>query len=108
MDALISKSGMPAKGAAQVAAPSWGIYDSVESFFDMLGLMRGNWAIVKRFAFGASIGAIVMLWLQPRFSFYRGQFRPWKALGDRGDVPATWVPFWSIVLVSGLLPALFI
>lgn len=106
MDQVLSKM---TNAQAPLQAPktaSW--YDSLEMIFDGLGLMRGDWAILKRFLFGAGIGTIIVMWVQPHFAFARGQFRPWKVLGDKEDVPATWMPWWAISIIGGLIPALFI
>lgn len=84
---------------------SIGIWDRIEMLFDALGMMRGTFAIVKRFAFGFGIGTIIMWSWQPSFAFYRGLARPWKALGDNGDIPATWTPWWLVLPVP--LVALF-
>jgi hypothetical protein len=84
-----------------------GIWDRVEMFFDALGMMRGRFAIVKRSILGFGLGTLIMWYWQPSFAFYRGIPRPWKAFGDNGDVPATWVPWWlalpvPLVLLFGL------
>lgn len=85
-----------------------GIYDRFEQILDAFGLMRGSWAPVKRFTFGFGIATIFVMWLKPRYAFYRGVLRSWKPLGDNSEAPSTWTPWWVPGLATGFVFALFI
>lgn len=108
MDQLIAKMNQAPGAIPNAPSSTWGFYDYLEKSFDFLGLMRGDWAILKRFIFGAGIATIAIMWVQPNFAFVGGQFRPWKALSDSEDVPSTWFPWWMAVSLIGLIPAVFI
>lgn len=88
--------------------PPQSFIDRIETVMDALGLMRGRYAIFKRALFGAAIFSIAMVIIKPSFAFYRGMARPWKALDDGSDLPATWVPWWSGSLFGAALFGLFI
>jgi hypothetical protein len=109
MDSLMAKM---SNAAPPVASSSPSIfhkfYDSLELIFDGLGLMRGTFAPLKRFLFGFGVTTIGVLWIKPGYAFYRGSFRPYKLLGDTQDAPATWTPWWTAPLATGLFLALFI
>lgn len=109
MDELLGKMNNAQQPIAE-AAPGYfsQFYDWLERFFDVLGLMRGTFAPLKRFIFGAGVGLIVTMAYKPDYAFSRGAIRPHVLLAGDNPVPSTWIPFWVPGLVTGICLMVFI
>lgn len=63
--------------------------------------------MLKRFLFGGIVSAFVEYLIQPDFAFDNGHIRPWKLLEP--DAPdATYLPFFALPIVLGLIFSWFI
>lgn len=64
-----------------------GIYDALESFFDSLGLMTGELAIIKRMVFGAGVATGIAWLVKPAIMFDKntGVARPWTYFQSKDE-----------------------
>lgn len=80
--------------------------DSIEAFLDKFGLMRGEYAIAKRFLFGGLLGAFVISYIKPSSMFQDGIPRPWSMLVSEEDseiAPTSFPWFFGAILGSAFL-----
>jgi len=86
------------------------IYNFIEKFFDTLGMMSGNFAEMKRFAFGALVTGGVLYVIQPSIMFgEKGNMRQFALMpGNEGVEGTTYLPLWAAVLIGGTIPAMFV
>jgi hypothetical protein len=76
----------------------------VESFFDSIGLMRGELAPAKRAAFGIVVGSRVMFAVRPGFAFDKNGNPLPIGRGPRH----TMVPWWAPGVALGVVFGVFI
>lgn len=86
--------------------------ESIEKFFDGLGLMTGEYAVQKRMVFGAVIGGFIVTYIKPDLMFQNGTPRQWaftKNMGavDDGTEP-TLVPWWVVPVAGAIGAGVFI
>lgn len=64
-----------------------GIYDALEGFFDSLGLMTGELAVVKRMVFGAGVAMGIVWLMKPAIMFDKntGVARPWTYFQSKDE-----------------------
>lgn len=85
------------------------VIDSAERFMDGMGLMTGEYAIIKRAAFGALIGAFIVSYLKPDIMFESGQPRPWAlTAGTDNAGESTMFPWWMGPLLGGVITGVLI
>lgn len=86
------------------------IIDSIESALDGFGLMRGDFAIPKRFFVGGLLGAFIITYVKPEFMFHEGRPRPWSMLvsDQDSDIPPTSMPWFMFAIGGAVLLGLFI
>ncbi len=74
-------------------------------------MMRGEYAEIKRFAFGSVLAISALYLIKPGFQFKPdGSMRPWSLMTTGTDLEkeSTPVPIWLLGLGLGAIPALFI
>lgn len=70
------------------------VWSSIESVYDSLGLMSGDAAEARRFAFGMILGSGIMYVAKPAISYdSKGNPRPW-ALLQPSSPNKTALPWW--------------
>jgi hypothetical protein len=85
------------------------IIDGAERFMDGMGLMTGEYAIMKRALFGALLGGFVVSYLKPNIMFESGQPRPWSlTAGTDAAGDATPFPWWMGPLIGGVITGVLI
>lgn len=90
--------------ASAAKPPASAPMNAAESFFDSIGLMRGDYAPVGRVAVGFGVGAAVMFAVLPGFAFNAdGSAKQWGK-GANG----TSLPWFAIPAAVGLFCGLFI
>ena len=72
-----------------------GPQNMAESFFDSIGMMRGDSAPILRAGAGAVLGGIVMFAFRPSFSFNKD--------GSAKTFAETPVPWWGVAGVVGVV-----
>jgi len=84
------------------------VVTEVERAFDGIGLMRGAWAPVKRFVFGAATTYIIEEAFKPSFAYDAGgNKRPWLYTQGASN-SSTIFPFWAPPLLAGIALSVFI
>lgn len=96
--------------SAVLSPPKSGLektYDAIESVYDSLGLMTGEAAEARRFAFGAILGSGIMHIAKPSISYdSRGNARPWALLQPSAPNKTAlpwWMPGLALGFFSGFL-----
>ena len=108
MDPTTLPGGIPIQGA-DVYRPEGGIYSvvsSLEMVMDSLGMMRGSFAIPKRFAFGTILTAFLITYLKPSYLYNGEEPKEWVVISNRPD--SIVLPWWLLSTFGGLALAVFI
>lgn len=96
--------------AAQNASdfiPADGFIGWVEGGLDGLGLMRGDYAILKRMGFGFALGSVAILLVKPDYMFRQdGSAREWSLFSEDSD--SVLVPWYVFAGIFSLFFGVFI
>jgi len=84
------------------------ILGDIEGALDGLGLMRGDFAPIKRFVFGAGVVFVIMEAFRPSLTHTAGgQHRPW-AYSQGVSEQSSLIPWWGFPLAGGIVMGVFI
>lgn len=86
------------------------IIDTLERFFDGMGLMTGEGAIIKRILFGAVLGGFLVTYLKPSIMFENGVQRPFALLTgpSEGGITPTYTPWWTAAVLGAFVAGFLI
>lgn len=86
------------------------IIDTLERFFDGMGLMTGEGAIIKRILFGAVLGGFLVTYLKPALMFENGVPRPFSLITSPTEtgIKPTMLPWWSAAVVGAFISGFLI
>ena len=85
--------------------------DTTEKVLTPLGLMEGEWAIPKRWVFGAIVGTGIVALIKPESMFDNGAARPWSFLAGseaKSGPKPTATPWLIAPLIGGIFFGMFI
>lgn len=87
------------------------LYGGIEQIFDKMGMMRGQFAEIKRFTFGMVLTFGILYVVKPPIMFDdKGSLKPWNILviGSEEEKNSTILPIWLAALIGGALPSLIV
>lgn len=85
--------------------------DTIESYFDAVGLMRGPYAPSKRAVFLALVGAAAVTYIQPKTMFLNGNPRPWATITknpEESNIPPTNFPWFFVPIIGAFVGGVLI
>ena len=82
------------------------IIDPIEELMDKMGMMQGEYAPLKRAAFGSTVGAALTWTIKPTVAFEGDKPRPWKLQSK--DPDATYITWWMLAMFPGVILGVFI
>ena len=82
------------------------IIDPIEELMDKMGMMQGEFAPLKRAAFGSAVGAAVVWSVKPKSMFIGDKPRPWSLNNKTSE--ATMIPWWMAAMFPGIILGVFI
>jgi len=80
----------------EAIAPSTSALEELEMLLDKVGLMTGDYAIMKRLVLGGVLGSLLVTWVKPRLMFTEtGKALPWT-LFAQPDEQSTMLPWFFV------------
>jgi len=70
--------------------------EQLEMLLDKVGLMTGDYAIIKRLVLGGVLGSLLVTWIKPRLMFTdTGKALPWTLFADPEE-KSTMLPWFFV------------